>query len=206
MTRFPAGTLLHVGSGDKRLEGWVNVDFQVLPGVDVVADVTQGLCFENARAVFAEHFLEHLFVTDALAFLLEVHRVLTPGAWLRLSTPNLEWVWETHYDRAVPAVDKPLMAIRANRAFYGWGHRFLWNAEMLEQALAACGFDSVRACRYGESALGVFRGIERHDVYRDEAGLPHVLIREAQKGEPQPDRLAALGQTLIDHFLEQQRG
>jgi len=27
MTRYPAGSLLHVGSGNKRLEGWVNIDF-----------------------------------------------------------------------------------------------------------------------------------------------------------------------------------
>ena len=30
---------LHVGCGNKRLEGWINVDVEALPEVDVVADV-----------------------------------------------------------------------------------------------------------------------------------------------------------------------
>ncbi len=201
MSRYPAGSKLHIGSGNKRLEGWVNIDFQALPGVDVVADVTKGLQFENAGAVFAEHFLEHLFVTDALTFLLEAHRVLAPGAWIRLSTPNLDWVWATHYRQPAPADEKRLMAIGANRAFHGWGHQFVWNPEMLDEALHACGFDPVRACRYGESELEVFRGIERHETYQDTPELPHVILREAQKSAPQPARLAALRELLRENFL-----
>src|SRR5436305_5607309 len=56
---------LHVGAGRARLDGWVNVDLQPLPGVDVVADVTQGLRFTGVEALFAEHFLEHLPVAAA---------------------------------------------------------------------------------------------------------------------------------------------
>lgn len=206
MTLYPAGSLLHVGSGNKRLEGWVNIDFQALPGVDVVADVTKGLDFKNAGAIFAEHFIEHLFVTDALAFLLEGHRVLAPGAWIRLSTPNLDWVWETHYRRQAAADQKRLMAIGANRAFHGWGHQFLWNPEMLEEALAACGYSGIRTCRYGESELPMFRGIERHETYSDAPDLPHVIIREAQKGAAEPQRLAALQALLRDEFLNHLNG
>ena len=43
-----APLLLHVGCGPERLDGWVNVDIQQLPSVDVVADVTQGLPFDGA--------------------------------------------------------------------------------------------------------------------------------------------------------------
>ncbi|MEO8502967.1 MAG: hypothetical protein ABI609_03630 [Acidobacteriota bacterium] len=206
MTRYPAGSRLHIGSGNKRLEGWVNVDFQDIPGVDVVADVTKGLKFENASAVFAEHFLEHLFVTDAIAFLLEAHRVLAPGAWIRLSTPNLDWVWATHYRQKATAEEKREMAIAANRAFHGWGHQFIWNPEFLDETLTSCGFAPVRACDYGESALEVFRGIERHEQYKDEPGLPHVIIREAQKSAPQPARLAALRAQIHEQFLNHLHG
>ncbi len=192
---------LHVGSGDKRLEGWVNIDLQALPGVDVVADVTKGLNFDRVQSVFAEHFLEHLAIGDALGFLLEVHRLLAPEGWLRLSTPNLDWVWETHYRRQAEPGEKRLMALRSNRAFRGWGHQFLWNPEMLDEALAACGFDEIRACRYGESERPEFRGLERHETYTDVPGLEHVIIREARKGAPRPERLAALRQQIGEHLL-----
>jgi hypothetical protein len=192
---------LHVGAGDKRLPGWVNVDLKRLPGVDVVADVTKGLRFSDVEAVFAEHFLEHLAVEDALAFLGEAHRVLVPGGWLRLSTPNLDWVWATHYRHDAAAAEKPIMAIKLNRAFHGWGHRFLWNREVLAWALAGTGFEALRWCRYGESELPVFQGLERHETYGDSPELPHVIIAEAQKGEPQPARRAELTRLLEAEFL-----
>jgi len=196
-----AGPLrLHIGSGDKRLEGWVNIDLQALPGVDVVADVTRGLNFRDVQAVFAEHFLEHLAIDHAIGFLLEVHRVLRADGWLRLSTPNLDWVWETHYRRAAEPADKRLMALVSNRAFRGWGHQFLWNPEMLDEALAACGFVEIRACRYGESERPEFRGLERHETYQDQPDLPHVIIREARKGLQQPERLAALRRQIRENF------
>jgi predicted SAM-dependent methyltransferase len=192
---------LHIGSGDKRLEGWVNIDLQALPGVDVVADVTRGLDFQNVEAVFAEHFLEHLRVDDGLRFLAESFRVLKPGGAIRLSTPNLDWVWVTHY-RLEAAVDEKIeMAVRTNRAFHAWGHQFLWNREILTRALHASGFSAPEWCRYGESARPVFQGLERHETYGDTPELPHVLIAEAVKEEPRPEAFAELNRWLGTELL-----
>jgi predicted SAM-dependent methyltransferase len=198
-TRHPER--LHIGSGRARLEGWTNVDIQALPGVDVVADVTKGLEFINVEAIFAEHFLEHLALGDAVAFLLESHRVLAPGGWLRLSTPNLEWVWLTHYALDLAPDAKGEAAIRLNRAFHGWRHRFLWNREILTQALTACGFDSLRWCRYGESTREVFQNVERHDTYDDSLEIPHVIIAEARRSEPQPVLLEDFRELIGREFL-----
>jgi len=197
---------LHVGAGRARLDGWVNVDLQPLPGVDVVADVTQGLRFTGVEALFAEHFLEHLPVAAAIGFLQEAHRVLVDGGWVRLSTPNLDWVWATHYSLTLDAGGKRTAAIAMNRAFHGWEHQFLWNRELLGEALSACGFDPVRWCRHGESELAVFRGIERHETYEDTLELPHVVIAEARRSDPQPDRLADLREVLTRDFLAHQKG
>jgi predicted SAM-dependent methyltransferase len=195
---------LHIGSGNVRLPGWTNVDVQALPGVDVIADVSRGLGFaatESAEAVFAEHFLEHLEITDALGFLLEVHRVLMEGAWVRLSTPNLDWVWQSHYRLGGEAVEKREAALAINRAFRGWRHQFLWNREMLAAALASAGFEALRWCRRGESELPLFRNLERHDTYGDNDDLPHILIAEARKGPPQPERLEELRVAIQEGFL-----
>jgi predicted SAM-dependent methyltransferase len=192
---------LHIGSGRERLEGWVNIDAQALPGVDVVADVTKGLQFSNVAAIFAEHFLEHLPLDLAVAFLNEAWRVLARGGWIRLSTPNLDWVWASHYRLDADLETKRAAALQLNRAFHGWRHQFLWNREMLGEALAACGFVEVRWCEYGQSELPFFRGIERHETYGDSAELPHVIIVEARKGEPQPQRLAELLALIGREFL-----
>ena len=198
----PPGPLkLHVGAGRARLEGWVNMDIQQIPGVDVVCDVTKGLGFDNAEAVFAEHFLEHLALADAVNFLLECHRVLKPGGWLRMSTPNLDWVWVTHYRLDVDDETKRMAALQINRAFHGWRHQFLWNRQMLNEALESCGFDLVRWCQHGESDLPFFQGIERHETYPDAPDLPHVIIAEARRGDRRPDRLQSFRSLIDREFL-----
>jgi len=197
----PAGSRLHIGCGDKRLAGWINMDMAALPGVDIVADVTRGLPYSRVDAIYAEHFLEHLAIDDAVKFLGAAHGALAPGAWLRLSTPNLDWVWATHYRLDGDAPEKCLLALRTNRAFRAWGHQFLWNRELLGEALEACGFADLRWCAYGESELPVFANVERHETYEDSASLPHVLIVEAQKADAQPERLARLNATIAEQLL-----
>jgi predicted SAM-dependent methyltransferase len=191
---------IHVGSGAERIEGWVNVDIQPFAGVDVVADVTEGFPFEGAEAIYAEHFLEHLRLDDAIEFLLNARRALRPNGWIRLSTPNLDWVWATHYAPGLPRDQKIEAALRTTRAFHGWGHRFLWNEELLAEALAACGFERIRSCRYGHSELAVFEGIERHRAHADTEGHQHVVIYEAAKGEADPRRLEDL-RALVEREL-----
>jgi len=194
--------LLHIGSGDKALPGWVNIDLKPHAGVDVVADVNKGLDFSEVQAVYAEHFLEHLTIVQAMKFLLESHRVLRKGGWLRLSTPNLDWVWRTHYIIDAPPADKRMMALGTNRAFRGWGHQFLWNPEILEEMLISCGFRRLHWCRYGESKQRIFQGIEQHGDYEDIPEHQHVIIVEAKKGNPQPRRLRDLEKMIKDNFLD----
>ncbi|MEO8431428.1 MAG: methyltransferase domain-containing protein [Acidobacteriota bacterium] len=173
---------LHVGCGQEAISGWVNIDNKALPGVDRVLDVTSGLPFEDVRSIYAEHFLEHLSFDDGLIFLRECRRVLRDDGVLRLSTPNLDWVYLTHYrvgrwtDDEQPLLD----CFQMNRAFHGWGHRFLYNAPMLDAALRAAGFATVRLHRYGESGMAELRGLERHQTWEDTPELPHVIVAEAE--------------------------
>ena len=193
---------LHIGCGREHFPGWLNLDVQDLPGVDLVVDVTRGLHFSGVEAVFAEHFLEHLDLEDALAFLSDVQNCLASDGLLRLSTPNLDWVWETHYSTlAKDPAAKQIDGLRLNRAFHGWRHRFLWNRPLLEEALGSCGFVSLNWCGYGESSHPVFRGVEQHATYEDRPDLPHVLIVEAKKGPVQAERREAFSQLLRAEFL-----
>jgi predicted SAM-dependent methyltransferase len=178
----PAGPIrLHIGSGQRHLEGWVNIDHQKLPGVDRVVDVRNGLPFEDVSTIYAEHFLEHLPLEAGLAFLRECRRVLEPGGRLRLSTPNLAWVLATHYrlDESLSDDQGLFDCLRTNRAFHGWGHQFLYNRASLALALAAAGFAEVSFHAYGESGHPELVGVEGHEKSDDAPGLPHVLIAEA---------------------------
>ena len=56
-----------------------------------------------------------------------------------------------------------MAGLRANRSFYGWQHRFVWNRELLAAAMEAAGFEELGWWRYGESDDPPFRGLETHD-------------------------------------------
>jgi hypothetical protein len=74
-----------------------------------------------------------------------------------------------------------------NRAFHGWGHRFLYNRQALVAALRAAGFLEIAMYRYGESDLPELAGLERHEKSGDTPELPHVLIAQASgRGERRP--------------------
>jgi predicted SAM-dependent methyltransferase len=171
---------LHIGCGQQSIPGWINIDNQGLPGVDQVLDVRNGLPFRGVSAIYAEHFLEHLELEEGLAFLRECRRVLSPEGTLRLSTPSLDWVLTTHYRwQNVSPEDRRLDCMRLNRAFHGWGHRFLYNDATLRSALRGAGFAQVSFHRYGESEVPELSGLERHEAWDDTPELPHVLIAEA---------------------------
>lgn len=78
---------LNVGSGNRPLEGFVNVDVRELSSVDVVADV-RALPFPDGSAVEIEasSLLEHF--RDPYAVLDELHRVLAPRGVLRVRVPS----------------------------------------------------------------------------------------------------------------------
>ena len=172
---------LHLGSGQAPIKGWLNLDIQALPGVDRVLDVRDGLPFANVASIFGEHFLEHLELEEGLACLAECRRVLADDGVLRLSTPNLDWVFATHYRMGQWASDADAIAdcFGLNRAFHGWGHRFLYNRPMLFAALRAAGFSRLTLHAYGESDRPELTGLERHERSGDAPDLSHVLIVQA---------------------------
>ena len=206
--RLPPGPLkLHVGSGTERLDGWVNIDLQPLVEVDVCADVTRRFPYSGVHRIFAEHFLEHLALDDAVNFLVRCREALGLDGRLRLTTPNLDWVWSTQYTttRSKTGVrDSPAavqQALDLNRGFYAWGHRFLWNRQILEAALEAAGFVDLVWPQVGESDDVEFSGLERHETWEDTPELPHVLVVEADRGERRPELLAAFRERAEREFL-----
>lgn len=202
----PSFRRLHLACGPETLAEWVNIDNQPYPGVDRLLDLRDGLPFPGADFIFAEHFIEHIEYGDALALFTECKRVLGPTGVLRVSTPNLDWVWFVSYHPGQWATDRDAIrdCLVLNRAFRGWGHRFLYNWNTLRESLLQAGFSTVTRCSYGESSYPELRGIERHDQYLDSPELPHILIVEATgRGTHVPEEAVAqdIGEYLHDMRL-----
>jgi ubiquinone/menaquinone biosynthesis C-methylase UbiE len=78
---------LNLGSGNRPLPGFLNVDVRNLPTVDVVADVRQlpfddGTVAEVEASSLLEHFRNPYEVLD------EIHRVLAPDGAVRVRVPS----------------------------------------------------------------------------------------------------------------------
>ena len=89
---------LNLGCGDKKMEGYVNVDVCGTP--DLNYDLS---CFpwpfedNSADEVFSSHFLEH--VPDYEKTILEIHRILKPDGILHFLVPHFRnpvSVWHLH--------------------------------------------------------------------------------------------------------------
>ncbi|GHJ47732.1 hypothetical protein Cs7R123_50740 [Catellatospora sp. TT07R-123] len=131
-------------------------------------DIREPLPFEDACVdwVYAEHLIEHVTMTEAVAWLAEVRRVLAPGGLLRLTTPDLRRYVEgyLHGDgffakhrgrmrKALGTVAPPMPqrgAFMFNQLFYLYGHRWIYDLDELTHALAQAGFDpdAVRVCGF----------------------------------------------------------
>jgi len=191
---------LHLGAGPALLEGWLNTD--LVPATPGIAHLDATRPFPLPAASFdvayCEHMIEHLAPAGGLIMLRECRRVLRPGGTVRVATPDLEvflglygreddlrrrryvqWV----SDRYLRGGGAGKASLVINNLFRGWGHQFLYDAELLEGALAAAGFERVRRVRPGESANELLRGIESHGkVVRDEEMAAfETLVLEADR-------------------------
>jgi predicted SAM-dependent methyltransferase len=201
-------TKVQVGCGPKALlDGWCNTDIRQFKGIDHVMDATEPWPFTGLTHVFGEHFLEHLEIDKAIDFLVHAGNSLAPGGRLRLSTPNLAWVMRTHFTFGddVDAERRLQDTIKLNRGFYGWGHRFLWTAEMLTGVLASVGFEDIALYEYGRSDDAELDGLERHGNYSVVEGLPSVIIVEAVRGTEPIARNEAIDAWIEHDFLRHVR-
>lgn len=196
-----------MGCGPKALKpDWWNIDIRPFPGIDEVRDVSrpwEGLA--GVTHVYGEHFIEHLSLDQAVAFLDEARLALAPEGRIRLSTPSLEWVHATHFDPRKDAATVLEQTFTINRAFHGWGHRFLWSRPMIDMVFEAIGYTDVSYHAYGESRDPVLSGVEQHGGYRVDHGFPSVWIVEAA---PDPasttarDRLSATVREKFGRYVD----
>lgn len=88
----PEGHYLHVGCGEKYLDGFINIDGNLGRRVDCWLDLRNALPFadQSTHFIYCAHTLEHLYVEDAINLLAEFHRILKPDGTARVAVPSFE--------------------------------------------------------------------------------------------------------------------
>lgn len=128
--------IVNLGGGSNTLEGCLTLD--VDPRADCYADLTKPLPFDDDSidAIFCEEAIEHISKSDGMNLLAECMRVMRPGAVMRITTPDLDYLASSLDDeRGNDAI---------NQMFYEHGHRYLYSRSALKRACVSAGFDAVR--------------------------------------------------------------
>jgi predicted SAM-dependent methyltransferase len=157
-----------IGSGRTVQDGWLGIDLR--KGADVYrCDLRKRLPFQDGMvdALLAEHIVEHFPLDDIPAVLGEFHRVLRPGAPVRVVCPDAEIVFallrgvrdertenqlviDARMHRWDAVSTTPLRV--ANRMTYEFGnHKALLTERAVAGLLADAGFVDVVPARLGRS-------------------------------------------------------
>lgn len=177
---------LNLGSGRNKFDNWINADF--FKGLnflktsrnrpDWMLDLRFPLnCDSNVwDGVFTEHTLEHLYPDQSLQLLKELNRTMKPGAWLRVTVPDLKKYVKFYCGEEVhEKFNKWQTGCEAIRTLtQDHGHLALWDNELLTRFLKEAGFINVKEVSF-------MQGSDTLLLKDQESRAWETLYMEAQK-------------------------
>ena len=128
---------LHLGSRKKRFPGYLNVDIEEHPGVDLVADFRKLDYSNQVESIRAHHLLEHFSREEGIVVLKQWHSWLIPGGTLIVETPDFEGICQNLSKDPYWMTRHAYGSQEAGWAF----HRDGWYEEKFKQILPIIGFD-----------------------------------------------------------------
>jgi len=151
--------LLHWGCGTDIRSGWLNSDLIASPGVDLPADIREGLPLEDCSIdyIFSSHALQMLPYPQLVSALQELRRVLRPHGVMRMGLPDFDRAIAA-YQRGdasyfyVPDSDATTLGgkFSVQLTWYGSSQTLL-NYEYSRELLERAGFIDVRQSEFGQT-------------------------------------------------------
>ncbi|MDB5150380.1 MAG: Methyltransferase type 11 [Mucilaginibacter sp.] len=175
---------LQLGAGLNALHGWFNTDYFARPAIFFL-NVTKKFPFPDNtfELIFSEHHIEHITYQEAQIMLAEAYRVMKPGGYIKITTPDLQkyiqsyaarnfqlplikehatdWIYSgfAYASSYIPISDN-FEAHFINDIFLNYEHRFIYDFNALKILMEKAGFININdpANEYAD-----FQGIETHD-------------------------------------------
>jgi len=182
---------LQVGCGNNLLNGWLNADI-VSGDIYLSAKRTMPFRANTFDFIFCEHLIEHLIKENGLKFLKECYRILRAGGVIRITSPDLEKIIDLYYDRNKYMKRQKLIEMYGkgdqlqpcelfNDYMHNWGHKFIYDKNLIALTLSTIGFEDITFCDCKKSSYLELNGLERHlEEYRS-LNLAETFIVECRK-------------------------
>jgi len=151
---------LNWGCGEWAEAGWINSDVKEDEGIDIVADIRDGLPLDSDSIDYAVsiHALPEVPFTELVPVLTELRRVLKPGGVLRLALPDLDKGIDAYHRKdskyfKVPDQDAKSVSAKfvTQMVWYGYS-RSLFTHEFIAEQLERAGFAKVAHCAFQQTA------------------------------------------------------
>ena len=134
---------LHVGCGDVILPGWINVDLENLPGIDLQDDIRELKKVKDGTCdiIYASHVLEHVGRNEFESVLKLWNNKLKLNGILRIAVPNFEKavMW---YTKTKKIVDILGLVSGGQKTKFDF-HNMIFDKKFLTDVLKQCGFDEI---------------------------------------------------------------
>jgi SAM-dependent methyltransferase len=131
------GLLLNVGSGQRRLDGYINVDCISREGQvpDRIDDARSLATFSDdcAKEIVLCHVLEHFVLPDAAKVIASCHRVLEQGGLLKIVLPNPRALAQRWLAGLIPDYIYFVNMMGAWQGEEGDSHRWHWTEDTLRE-------------------------------------------------------------------------
>lgn len=135
---------LHLGCGSVHIDGYINVDSDILSGADVIDDIKELREFEDnsVEEIYACNVLEHLGRFDYPMALARWYELLKDGGKLRLSVPDFRAICEYYLETGDLKSLYPALYAGQNTS---WNfHYWCWDFETLKDELESIGFRDIK--------------------------------------------------------------
>ncbi|MBT0962321.1 class I SAM-dependent methyltransferase [Denitromonas iodatirespirans] len=117
----------------------------------VFHDLGRSLPFHERSVDFfySSHFFEHLFKKDAERLLRDCHRALRDGGVIRIAVPDLAYAVSLYQVGDVKKMLDDYFFVD-DLSSYLARHKYMYDFELLAEALARAGFRDIKRCAYRE--------------------------------------------------------
>jgi len=162
LKNFPTGLQLHLGCGEKKIDGMLNCEFRATKAADVVMDCGKLSRFkdESVTTIFSHAFFEHLYRKQQVPLLKDCLRILKDdGVVVFLGLPDFEIIARAYLDKKPGIVNEVFDVYDVYRHTHGdpemgvgyWLeqlHKSLFDKTYIAELLKAAGFVHFKIFNY----------------------------------------------------------